>query len=78
MNVLNGLNPFITGHLRVCAFEQTCGPERSTTVRVSKGAKFRKMARAVLADDCIEKLIEAVDRLEIYEDAAKLIPLLVK
>ena len=41
-------------------------------------AKFRKMARAVFADDRIEKLIEAVDRLETYEDAAKLIPLLVK
>jgi 2-methylcitrate dehydratase PrpD len=41
-------------------------------------AKFRKMARAVLAEERIEKLIEAVDRLETYEDAAKLIPLLVK
>ena len=40
--------------------------------------KFRKMARAVLAEERIEKLIEAVDRLETYEDAAKLIPLLVK
>jgi hypothetical protein len=40
--------------------------------------KFRKMARAVLAEERIEKLIEAVDRLESYEDAAKLIPLLVK
>ncbi|MBF8253968.1 MAG: MmgE/PrpD family protein [Deltaproteobacteria bacterium] len=40
--------------------------------------KFRKMAHAVLAEERIEKLIEAVDRLETYEDAAKLIPLLVK
>ena len=40
--------------------------------------KFRKMARAVLAEDRIDRLIEAVDRLETYEDAAKLIPLLVK
>jgi 2-methylcitrate dehydratase PrpD len=40
--------------------------------------KFRKMARAVLAEERVEKLIEAVDRLESYEDAAKLIPLLVK
>jgi 2-methylcitrate dehydratase PrpD len=38
--------------------------------------KFRKMARTVLAEERIEKLIEAVDRLETYEDAAKLIPLL--
>ena len=40
--------------------------------------KFRKMAGAVLAAERIEKLIEAVDRLETYEDAAKLIPLVVK
>jgi 2-methylcitrate dehydratase PrpD len=40
--------------------------------------KFRKMARAVLAEDRIDRLIEAVDRLETYEDAAKLIPLVVK
>ena len=40
--------------------------------------KFRKMARAVLVEERIEKLIEAVDRLETYDDAAKLIPLLVK
>ncbi|MGE5820178.1 MAG: MmgE/PrpD family protein [Deltaproteobacteria bacterium] len=40
--------------------------------------KFRKMACAVLAEDRIEKLIEAVDRLETYDDAAKLVPLLVK
>ncbi len=41
-------------------------------------AKFRKMAHAVLAEERSEKLIEAVDRLETDEDAAKLIPLLVK
>jgi 2-methylcitrate dehydratase PrpD len=41
-------------------------------------AKFRKMARAVLTEERIEKLIEAVDRLETYEDAAHLIPLVVK
>jgi 2-methylcitrate dehydratase PrpD len=41
-------------------------------------AKFRKMARAVLGEDRIEQLIEAVDRLESYDDAAKLAPLLVK
>jgi hypothetical protein len=41
-------------------------------------AKFRKMARAVLMEERIEKLIEAVDRLETYEDAAHLIPLVVK
>jgi 2-methylcitrate dehydratase PrpD len=40
--------------------------------------KFRKMARAVLVEERIEKLIEAVDRLETYEDAAILIPLLVR
>jgi 2-methylcitrate dehydratase PrpD len=40
--------------------------------------KFRKMARAVLAEERIEKLIETVDRLETYDDAAKLVPLLVK
>jgi hypothetical protein len=38
-------------------------------------AKFRKMARAVLAEERIEKLIAAVDRLETYDDAAKLVPL---
>jgi hypothetical protein len=36
------------------------------------------MARAVLPDDRIERLIEAVDRLETYDDAAKLISLVVK
>jgi 2-methylcitrate dehydratase PrpD len=41
-------------------------------------AKFRKMARAVLTEERIGKVIEAVDRLEAYEDAAELIPLLVK
>ena len=40
--------------------------------------KYRKMARAVLAEDRVDKLIEAVDRLETYEDAANLIPLVVK
>lgn len=39
--------------------------------------KFRKMAGAVLAEERIEKLIEAVDRLETSEDAAELIPLVV-
>jgi 2-methylcitrate dehydratase PrpD len=37
--------------------------------------KFRKMAGTVLTEERIEKLIEAVDRLETYEDAAQLIPL---
>ncbi|HWH78905.1 MAG TPA: hypothetical protein VNT76_16095, partial [Candidatus Binatus sp.] len=41
-------------------------------------AKFRKMARTVLAEERNDRLIEAVDRLETYDDAAKLIPLLVK
>jgi len=41
-------------------------------------AKFRKLAGAVLAEERIERLIEAVDRLERYEDAAKLVPLLVQ
>ena len=40
--------------------------------------KFRKMARAVLVEERVEQLIEAIDRLETYEDAAKLIPLVVK
>ena len=40
--------------------------------------KFRKMARAVLAEDRVEQLIDAVDRLEIYKDASKVIPLVVK
>jgi 2-methylcitrate dehydratase PrpD len=41
-------------------------------------AKFRKMARAVLTEERIDQLIEAVDRLETYNDTAKLLPLLVK
>jgi len=41
-------------------------------------AKFRKMARAVLTEERIEQLIEAVDRLEGYDDVAELMPLLVK
>jgi 2-methylcitrate dehydratase PrpD len=41
-------------------------------------AKFRKMAGAVLSVERIDKLIEAVDRLETYDDAAKLIPLIVR
>jgi 2-methylcitrate dehydratase PrpD len=38
--------------------------------------KFRKMASAVLTEERMEKLIEAVEQLETYEDAAQLIPLL--
>ena len=41
-------------------------------------AKFRKLARTVLTEERIDKVIEAVDRLETYENAAELIPLLVK
>ena len=41
-------------------------------------AKFRKMARAVLAEDRIDKLIEAVDRLETCDDTGELLPLVVK
>ena len=41
-------------------------------------AKFRKMARAELTEERIDKVIEAVDRLETYEKAAELLPLLVK
>lgn len=41
-------------------------------------AKFHKMARTILTEERIEKLIEAVDRLETYDDAAQLIPLVVK
>ena len=40
--------------------------------------KFRKMARAVLAEERIDKLIDAVDGLETCDDASKIIPLLVK
>jgi len=41
-------------------------------------AKFRKMARTVLAEDRIDKLIEAVDHLETSDDTAPLVQLLVK
>ena len=41
-------------------------------------AKFRKMAGAVLTEERIEQLIQAIDRLENYDDVAELIPLLVK
>jgi 2-methylcitrate dehydratase PrpD len=41
-------------------------------------AKFRKMARAVLSEERIENLIDAVDRLDTCENAATLLPLLVK
>jgi 2-methylcitrate dehydratase PrpD len=41
-------------------------------------AKFRKMAGAVLTKERIEELIQAIDRLENYDDVAELIPLLVK
>jgi hypothetical protein len=41
-------------------------------------AKFRQMARAVLTEERIDKVIEAVHRLETYENTAELIPLLVK
>lgn len=56
-------------------------PPGSPLNRVSRDvlrAKFRKMARAVLPDERIDKLIEAVDRLETCNDTAQLIPLLVK
>ena len=56
-------------------------PPGSPHNRVSRDvlrAKFRKMARTVLTEERIEKLIEAVDRLEIYDDAAQLIPLVVR
>jgi hypothetical protein len=36
------------------------------------------MARTVLTEERIDQLIEAVDRLETYNDAAQLLPLLVK
>lgn len=39
--------------------------------------KFRQMARAVLPDERIERLIAAVERLETWENAAELIPLVV-
>jgi 2-methylcitrate dehydratase PrpD len=41
-------------------------------------AKFRKMARAVLSEDRIDTVMQAVDELETYDDAARLVPLLVK
>ncbi|HET7393516.1 MAG TPA: hypothetical protein VFK25_06970, partial [Candidatus Binatia bacterium] len=41
-------------------------------------AKFRKMAGAVLSEDRIDRLIDAVDRLETCNDAGELIPLVVK
>lgn len=41
-------------------------------------AKFRKMARAVLTDERIDRLIDAVDRIETCEDTARLLPLAVK
>ncbi len=41
-------------------------------------AKFRKLARAVLAEERIDRVIEAVDRLETCDDVTQLIPLLVK
>jgi 2-methylcitrate dehydratase PrpD len=56
-------------------------PPGSSLNRVSRDvlrSKFRKMAHAVLTDDRIERLIEAVDRLETCDDAAKLISLVVK
>jgi 2-methylcitrate dehydratase PrpD len=40
--------------------------------------KFGKLAGAVLSKERIDKVIEAVDRLETYEKAAELLPLLVK
>jgi hypothetical protein len=39
--------------------------------------KFRKMARAVLPEERTEKLIAAVERLEYFDDAAEIVPLLV-
>jgi hypothetical protein len=39
--------------------------------------KFRKLARAALSEERIEKLIVAVERLEHSSDAAELVPLLV-
>jgi hypothetical protein len=39
--------------------------------------KFRKLAGAVLPEECIEKLIAAVERLERSSDAAELVLLLV-
>jgi 2-methylcitrate dehydratase PrpD len=56
-------------------------PPGSPLNRVSRDvlrAKFRKMARAVLTEERIDELIDTVDRLETCNDAAQLIPLLVK
>jgi 2-methylcitrate dehydratase PrpD len=39
--------------------------------------KFRKLARTVLPEERIEKLIAAVERLDRSSDAAELVPLLV-
>ena len=41
-------------------------------------AKFRKIARAVLPEDRIDRLIDAVDRLETCNDTGELLPLVVK
>jgi 2-methylcitrate dehydratase PrpD len=41
-------------------------------------AKFRKMARTVLSDERIDRVIAAVDKLDSYENAADLMPLLVQ
>jgi 2-methylcitrate dehydratase PrpD len=40
--------------------------------------KFRKMARTVLSEERIEKLIDAVDRLENCDDTTQLLPLVVR
>lgn len=40
--------------------------------------KFRKMARTVLSEERIDKLIEAVDRLESCDDTAQLLPLVIR
>jgi hypothetical protein len=39
--------------------------------------KFRKLARTVLWEERIEKIIAAVERLERSSDAAELVPLMV-
>jgi hypothetical protein len=39
--------------------------------------KFRKLARTVLSEETIEKIIAAVERLERSSDAAELVPLMV-
>jgi 2-methylcitrate dehydratase PrpD len=56
-------------------------PPGSPLNRVSRDvlrAKFRKMARTVLSEERIDKLIEAIDELESYKDVAEVIPLLVR